>query len=256
MDFPFQSFLFIKHEEAAIQGVADIYSLINCAATSSLRESQLFNEFFLENRQFLANYEFRSTCFTLYLRDVGITLMSLQRLFLTCPASFFVIIHWCSGLLLASPLFQVSEDVKYLMTTKVEISISPTLLALVNVILLSSCTTFFAICVICYALIFIHILHNKLHKNQSRSGELRLCGQVAGLVVGFLVQFVYNGGVYVLNNLGQATILRSWRTMGPLRVLFSFLCAPVDMFSIQSGNKRRSSQYSSSQKHETNDQTY
>ncbi|KAK6019561.1 hypothetical protein OSTOST_14799, partial [Ostertagia ostertagi] len=87
-------------------------------------------------------------------------------------------------------------------------------------IVLLSCTAFFAICIFCYALIFIFILQNKFYKNQSGRNEMRLCGQVAGLVIGFMIQFVYNGGIYVLNSFGQATILRSWRTMGPLAYCF------------------------------------
>ncbi|KAK5970938.1 hypothetical protein GCK32_000962 [Trichostrongylus colubriformis] len=86
-----------------------------------------------------------------------------------------------------------------------------------NIVVLPSSSALFAVCVICYVLIVKYLLQNTSHHSgsQFRRHELRLGAQVAGLVIAFMVQFVYNSGTYLLNSLDQ-TLLRRWKTMGPL----------------------------------------
>ncbi|KAK6053848.1 hypothetical protein COOONC_08648 [Cooperia oncophora] len=69
-----------------IAGLADIWSLVNYLLFTFLRESQLFNVFFWENRHFIAKYEHTNICFSTFLRFVGITLMSLQRYIGVCQS--------------------------------------------------------------------------------------------------------------------------------------------------------------------------
>ncbi|KAK5982679.1 hypothetical protein GCK32_015930 [Trichostrongylus colubriformis] len=162
-------------------GVADVVSLINYTFVYSLPYSQIWTEFYIGNSQLVANYGFRSVYFSVFLRNIGIALMSLQRYIHIChsgakigkiisraPIALFAVFQWGLGVTMVLPISQPPYDVIYEMKPKLEISLAPSLLA------------------------------------------------VAGLVVAFMIQFVYNGGTYILNDLGQTTILRAWRTLGPL----------------------------------------
>ncbi|EPB78140.1 hypothetical protein ANCCEY_02780 [Ancylostoma ceylanicum] len=68
------------------QGVADIYSLLTYNFFSGLRVTNLFNDFFWDNQQFIANFTFVNIYYTLYLRCIGITLISLQRYITVCQS--------------------------------------------------------------------------------------------------------------------------------------------------------------------------
>ncbi|KAK5970933.1 hypothetical protein GCK32_000957 [Trichostrongylus colubriformis] len=130
-------------------------------------------------------------------------------------------LQWGIGLLMVLPLCQPSFDVTYEMRVTLEPVLVPSLLSLANTILLSSSTVLLVTCIICYVLILNYIRQNTLHRTESAKHEVWLCGQTAGLVLAFLVQFMYNGGLYILNSVGQTTILRNWRMMGPL--VYGFL---------------------------------
>ncbi|KAK5970930.1 hypothetical protein GCK32_000954 [Trichostrongylus colubriformis] len=211
-----------------VVGVADVVSLVNYIFINILPLSQLFNEFYFENRQFLANYGFRSVYFSVFLRNVGVALMSLQRYICVCKsgakvgkivsrasAVLLAVLQWGAGLFLVLPLCQLSYNVTYEMKPKLELSIPPPLSALANMMVLLSSAVLLVICMMCYAFILDYILRNSSHKTQSKRHEMSLCGQVAGLVFAFMVQFVFNGGTYILNSVDQM-LLRSWRTLGPL----------------------------------------
>ncbi|KAK5970935.1 hypothetical protein GCK32_000959 [Trichostrongylus colubriformis] len=215
------------------QGLADVGSLINYAFVTTARDSQLFNEFFWSNKQFLANYGYRSTYYFVMVRNIGVTMMSLQRYICVCqsgkkiekiisrtPAVFFAIFQWGIALLIVSPIMQLSYDVTYEMRPKLEVSIPPSLLALGNMIVILSSAALVAICIVCYVLIISYILRNISNRSQSKQHELRLSAQVAGLVIAFIAQLVYNGGSYILNYFGPVAT-RNWRTIGPL--LYGFL---------------------------------
>ncbi|KAK5970931.1 hypothetical protein GCK32_000955 [Trichostrongylus colubriformis] len=216
------------------QGIADVFSLINYFLVNSLRVSQLCNEFFWINRELIANYEFRSIYFSMYLRNTGIALMSLQRYICICQTGakinriisrmspvIFAMLQWGIGLLMVLPLCQPSFNVTYEMRATLEPVLVPSLLSLANTILLTSSTVLLATCIICYVLILNFIQQNSLQRTESTRHEVRLCGQIAGLVLAFSVQFMYNGGLYILNSFGQMTVIRSWRMMGPL--VYGFL---------------------------------
>ncbi|KAK5970932.1 hypothetical protein GCK32_000956 [Trichostrongylus colubriformis] len=154
--------------------------------------------------------------------------MSLQRYICVCksgveagkfilraPPVLFAVLQWGIGLLLVLPLSLLSYNVTYEMKPKLEISIPPPHAALANMMVLLSSAVLFLICIMCYAFIFSYILRNSSHTTQFKRNEVRLCGQVAGLVLAFMVQFVFNGGMYILNNIDQM-LLRNWRTLGPL----------------------------------------
>ncbi|EYC29388.1 hypothetical protein Y032_0006g2952 [Ancylostoma ceylanicum] len=210
------------------QGVADIYSLLTYNFFSGLRVTNLFNDFFWDNQQFIANFTFVNIYYTLYLRCIGITLISLQRYITVCqsgtrverlivglPSTVLVILHWSSALVMVAPLM-TSFDVVYDSKQTLNARVPKRSLALANIISVVSVVVLFLACLFCYAFVIIHILRSKSKANRARRHEIRLSIQVAGLLVAFLLVFIYSVGQYILNESRQITLLFEWRRFNPI----------------------------------------
>ncbi|KHJ96882.1 hypothetical protein OESDEN_03146 [Oesophagostomum dentatum] len=60
------------------------------------------------------------------------------------------------------------------------------------------------------------MLRNKLSVNSTRRSEVRLTVQVAGLMIAFVLVFVYNVGQYIILKTLQVSILKEWRSVNPI----------------------------------------
>ncbi|RCN45948.1 hypothetical protein ANCCAN_07983 [Ancylostoma caninum] len=106
--------------------MADIYSLLSYNFFIVLRKSGLCNDLYWGSQPVMPIASFITTYFTLYLRCIGIALISVQRYVTVClygttmerlmmetRPHIFGLLHWLSGLLMTATLLTTSFDIKY-----------------------------------------------------------------------------------------------------------------------------------------------
>ncbi|XGW26218.1 hypothetical protein V3C99_007102 [Haemonchus contortus] len=210
------------------QGVADILALLSYFFLATLRVSGWFVEFYWNNQAILANAQFVFIYFTAYIRCVGITLISLQRYATVClngnsrgkiiseiPSPLYVMVHWTTAILLISPIC-TSFHSYYNSPNTLDIVNPPEMLALASLMMFVAVVVFFSISMVCYAQVFFHILHYNYFTNSVNSQELRLCIQATGLLVAFVLLFLYHVGQFVINHINDLPLLFTWRLFHPL----------------------------------------
>ncbi|EYC29383.1 hypothetical protein Y032_0006g2951 [Ancylostoma ceylanicum] len=216
------------------QGIVDIYSLLSYNFFIVLRVSGLCSDLFWENQPSIAIASFINTYFTLYLRCIGIALISVQRYITVClfgtkierlmmetPPLVLAMIHWSSGFLLTATLLTTSFDIRYDNKEDMNMIVPVKTLSLANLISVISVVILFLICILCYVSVISYIIRSKIAANSTRRQEIRLSIQVAGLLVAFLLVFIYSVGNYVINELRKTSLLYEWRELNP--IMFGFL---------------------------------
>ncbi|WKY07398.1 hypothetical protein Q1695_007109 [Nippostrongylus brasiliensis] len=169
---------------------------------SSFKSLHVYDDFVWRNRDVFATALFLSVYLLTYVRCVGIALISLQRYITICmsgrrigkileevPAIVYAVIHWLVGFLLTTPLLK---------------SLKATILDRVTVSAIS------------YFFVVRNVLKNQFLRDGTRRQEIRLCIQVAGLLLAFLLLFTYSVGQYILIRKNMMTVLRCWRLSNPL----------------------------------------
>ncbi|CAJ0599385.1 unnamed protein product [Cylicocyclus nassatus] len=153
------------------QGIADIIFLLSYNFFVTLRLTMICYNFFWRYRRFLAN------------------------IMTEIPVAVFVIVHWFSALLVTAPLL-TSFDATYLPDMNSDIPTDD--LSLANLISVISVVVLFVICAFCYVLVLLHMLRSKVSVNTTKQNEIRLSIQVAGLMIAFVLVFIYNVGQYII----------------------------------------------------------
>ncbi|KAK5974132.1 hypothetical protein GCK32_020450, partial [Trichostrongylus colubriformis] len=85
-----------------------------------------------------------------------------------------------------------------------------------SMITLIAIVVFFSISMLCYILILIHVLNFNYLRNSSNRHEFRLCVQAAGLLIAFLLLFIYSTGQFIINRASDLPLLFTWRLFNPL----------------------------------------
>ncbi|VDM66887.1 unnamed protein product [Strongylus vulgaris] len=117
------------------------------------------------------------------------------------PPIRFVMLHWFIPLLVTAPLWSCLQATY---TVDIEIQLSTDVIAVVNMMSIITVVISFIICAFCYIPVILYMIRKKMPVNRTRRNEVRLSIQVAGLMVAFLLIFIYNIGNYTLIQLTQS----------------------------------------------------
>ncbi|KAK6011694.1 hypothetical protein OSTOST_23211, partial [Ostertagia ostertagi] len=118
------------------------------------------------------------------------------------PLPAYVIVHWTGAVLLIAPLC-TSLHTSFNTPYTLDVIVPPDMLALASLMALIAVVVFFSISMVCYISIVIHLLRFNYLKNSSNRQEVRLCIQATGLLLAFLLLFIYHVGQFVINDLGD-----------------------------------------------------
>ncbi|CAJ0603350.1 unnamed protein product [Cylicocyclus nassatus] len=220
----------------AITGVADITSSLNFILNGVLRKADLFTEFYWTNRSFLANFSFVASYYTLYLRCLGISLISLQRFMSVChyqtkieklisraPFAAFLALHWFPPVVMIAPLlttFNATFEYTNGTDETLALYVPQANLAVANLTSVIFVVVLFLISGFCYISVLICVVRSRT-SHSSRQQEIRICIQLAGLMVAFVLVFIYSVVQYALNKAHQKSLVYAWRQAHP--VMNSFL---------------------------------
>ncbi|KAK5970946.1 hypothetical protein GCK32_000970 [Trichostrongylus colubriformis] len=131
------------------------------------------------------------------------------------PLPAYVLFHWSIAFVLWAPLC-TSFDNSYNSRFKPDVLVPPAMLAFAVMMSLIAVVVFFSISMLCYILILIHVLNFNYLRNSSNRYEFRLCIQAAGLLIAFLLLFIYNTGQFIINRANDLPLLFTWRLFNPL----------------------------------------
>ncbi|CAJ0599387.1 unnamed protein product [Cylicocyclus nassatus] len=160
-------------------------------------------------------------------------ILMLSQMISRIPPVGFVMIHWFSPLLVTIPLL-TSFNTTY--TPEIKIKLPDNLMAVVNILSIISVMISFIICVFCYVPVLLFMLRNRKSVNRTRQNDVRLSIQVAGLLIAFLLVFIYNVGNYVMlyligvNQIVVLDVLQWWNMIYPL--MNAFLCCVLPWTSL------------------------
>ncbi|CAJ0600520.1 unnamed protein product [Cylicocyclus nassatus] len=217
--------------------MADVYTLLDFNFVGCIRKSELINDFFWAHRGLVANYMFLSGYYGIYLRCVGITLISVQRFVAVChgrtiagklmeetPLVVFVIVHWLTALLMIMP-FATSFSVTFDSEENLAMIAPEQESKIANMVTILSAIILFLISATCYIFVVAHVIKSRLsNESTNQAGnnsimsrrELGLTIQVTGLMIALLLVFIYNIGQFIINQNPRSVLRTVWILFHPI----------------------------------------
>ncbi|VDM68967.1 unnamed protein product [Strongylus vulgaris] len=112
------------------------------------------------------------------------------------PPIIFVIFHWLIPLLEAAPIL-TSFTATYPPALNT-VLLPDDVLARANLISVITVVIWFIVCALCYIPVLLQLLRSNVLVNRKKRNEVRLSIQVVGLMIAFLLVFVYHIGQYIM----------------------------------------------------------